>query len=208
MRATRRRWELGLLRWLEYATVPAFAGAAFWLLALGVVTWLPALAAAARALRGWREEGDTNVFTATLRAFPRYARRLLPLSILSTVAAVLLAVNVLFLAQRPGPVAGPLLWGQLGIGAVCVVFHVHLVVAAARRPDDTAGAWCRAALRGFGSPGASLAVLGAAVAATLLTVVVPLGPLLYGPTVPVLLGLYLASPPATHLPTEGSPATR
>ncbi|MFI6902967.1 hypothetical protein ACIBKY_17020 [Nonomuraea sp. NPDC050394] len=188
-----RRWDQAMVRWLGYATVPAFAGAGFCLLALGVVTWLPALAAAAAALRAWREEGEHRVFTGVLRAFPGYLRPLLPHALASTAAMALLGANVLFLLRRPGELAGPLLWGQLGVLAVALVYHVHLAVAAARAPGAGARAWALTALRGFGAPGPSLAILGAAVAAGILTIVLPFGPLLYGPTVPLLLALHLGA---------------
>ncbi|WP_327174384.1 hypothetical protein OG599_03140 [Streptomyces sp. NBC_01335] len=184
-----------LLRRLEFVAHPAQAGAAFALLALGVVTWLPALAAMAYGLQRWRVEGDSACFTRTLRAFPRYWRTLWPHGLASTAAAGVLAANVVHLLGRPEPWTFVVLAAQVGIAAVLAVHHVALAAEAGRAPGGTVRSWSTGALAlGFGSPARGTALLGAVVSAALLSLVVPLGPLLFGPSVPVLLALSFADP--------------
>ncbi|MEU3215175.1 hypothetical protein [Streptomyces sp. NPDC006971] len=184
-----------LLRGLEFVAYPAAAGAAFALLSLGVVTWLPALAALGNALQRWRAEGDGRCFVNVLTAFPRYWRALWPHSLASTAAALLLAANILHLLGRPEPWTFVLLAAQVGIAAALTVHHVALAAEAGRSPGGTVRAWSRGALAlGFGSAARGTALLGAVVSAALLSLVVPLGPLLLGPSVPVLLALSFADP--------------
>lgn len=184
-----------LLRGLEFLAYPAAAGAAFTLLSLGVVTWLPALAALGHALQRWRVEGDSRCFVNTFAAFPRYWRALRSHSLVSTAAAFLLAANVLHLLGRPEPWAFALLAAQAGVAAALTVHHVALAAEAGRWPDGTVRAWSRGALAlGFGSAARGTALLGAVVSAALSSLVVPLGPLLLGPSVPVLLALSFADP--------------
>ena len=182
-----------MLRSLEWVAHPALAGAAFCLLSLGVVTWLPALAALASALQGWRRDGDSRCFTAVLAAFPGYWRLLWRHAVVSTAALAALAAVVAFLAGRPEPVAIPLLAVQVGGLAAFVVYHLALAVVAGH---DTAVAepGCRrvqALVFAFGSVGRSLALLAAAVLAPVLTLPLAVGPLLLGPSLAVLCGLIL-----------------
>lgn len=190
-------WEraaLVWLRWLEAVTAPAFAGAACALLVLPVVTWLPALAATARTLHRWRTEGETSCFTGVFADFRRYWRPLLPHSLLGAVAAVLLTVNAVLLTgplpQASAPVAFGLLVGQLGLGAVLVLYHLGVAVAAALAPEAGAGDWRRGGLVvAFGSPRRGLALLATVAATPVVTLVLPLGPVLYGVSLPLLVGL-------------------
>lgn len=189
--------ERGLLRWLEYVAYPAAAGAAFMLLCLGVVTWLPALAAVAYTLQKWRHEGDSRCFVGVFRAWRRYQRQLLRHSIASTLALALLGVDMVFLATRTEPgsamIAFALLAVQVGIGAAFVTYHLALAVVAGREPDAGPVHWRRSAVAfAFGSVTRGTALLGAAIAAPILTIVVPLGPLLLGTSLPVLVGLVIA----------------
>lgn len=185
-------WPL-LLRRLEYIAYPAAAGAAFTLLALGVVTWLPALAAMARALQRWRAEGDGRCFTGTFAAFPHYWRALWRQGLAATAALAVLAANLLLLFGRPSPVAFALLAAQVGIAATLTVLCVSLAARAALDPGAPVAAWARGAFAlGFGSPARGTALLGAAISAAVLSLVVPLGPLLLGPSLPVLLALSFA----------------
>jgi uncharacterized membrane protein YesL len=188
------RFTRGVLRALEWIANPALAGAAFCLLALGVVTWLPALAATAYALRGWREGDDQRCFTATLAAFAGYWRSLWRHALLSTAGAALLVINLAFLAGQPSPLAFALLAAQVGLGAAAVVYHFALAaVAAQHSPGADARGWRRqAAVLGFGSPLRGLALLGTLLAVCVATLPLVAGPLLFGPTVPLILALAFA----------------
>ncbi|MET9917654.1 DUF624 domain-containing protein [Streptomyces sp. NPDC006435] len=184
-----------LLRRLEFIAYPAAAGAAFTVLALGVVTWLPALAAMGYALQRWRAEGDSRCFVHTFTAFPRYWRALWRHSLVSTVAVFVLVANIVHLLGRSEPWTFVLLAAQVGIAAALAIHHVALAAEAGRSPDGTVRTWSRGALAlGFGSPARGTALLGAVVSAALLSLVVPLGPLLLGPSIPVLLALSFADP--------------
>ncbi|MGH8794742.1 MAG: DUF624 domain-containing protein, partial [Stackebrandtia sp.] len=116
------RWEHGVLRALEYVANPALAGAAFCLLCLGVVTWLPALAAAGRALRRWRADGEQRCFVGVFEAFGDCWRTLWRHGLVSTAAFAILAANVVFLAAQPSPAAFALLAVQVGIAAALVPY--------------------------------------------------------------------------------------
>jgi uncharacterized membrane protein YesL len=179
-----------VLRWLAWIANPALAGAGFVVLSLGVVTWLPALAAMAHSLRGWRRDGEERCFTGVFVAFPRYLRTLLPHSVLSTGAAGLLAVDVGFLAGRPEFGAFAMLGGLVGLTIGFVLYHLGIAVAAACNPEHSASEWRRHALvLAFGSPRRTISWLAALIAAPVLSLAVPFGPLLLGPSLPVLVGL-------------------
>jgi len=123
-------WAGAALRGLEFVAYPALAGAAFCLLALGIVTWLPALAAVAGALQRWRRDGDTRCFTGVLAAFPRYWRALWRHALVATVAPAAMLAAIAFLAGRPEPVAIPLIAVQVGGLAAFAVYHLALAVVA------------------------------------------------------------------------------
>ena len=187
-------WEAHALRAMEFVGYPALAGAAFCLLCLGVVTWLPALAAMAHALAGWRANGDSRCFTGVIAAFPAYWRALWRHAVGSTALLVALLATVGFLAGRPEPVAIPLLAAQLGGLAGFVTYHLALaVVAGSDGPGDPrAGRWsARALLLAFGSVRRGLGLLAAAVLAPTVTLPLAVGPLLLGPSLAVLAGLVL-----------------
>ncbi|MET9591751.1 hypothetical protein ABZY45_12340 [Streptomyces sp. NPDC006516] len=184
-----------LLRRMEFVAYPAAAGAACTVLSLGAVTWLPALAAMGHALQLWRTEGDSRVFANSFAAFPRYWRALWRHGLLSTVAAVVLVANTVYLMGRSEPWAFVVLAAQVGIGAAFVIHHVALAAEAGRAREGSVRSWSAGALAlGFGSAARGTALLGAVVSAVLLSLVVPLGPLLLGPSVPVLLALSFADP--------------
>lgn len=184
-------WAGAALRGLEFVAYPALAGAAFCLLALGVVTWLPALASLAAALHRWRRDGDTRCFTGVLVAFPGYWRALWRHALLATAAPVATLVAIVFLAGRPEPLAIPLLAVQVGGLAAFAVHHLALAVVAGHDPDAPATWRARALVLGFGSPRRGLAILAALVLAPVLTLPLAVGPLLFGPSLPVLCGLVL-----------------
>ena len=184
-----RGWEGIALRGLEFVAYPALAGAAFCLLCLGVVTWLPALAAVGSAMQGWRRDGDSRCFTGTVLAFPACWRALWRHALVSTAVLAALLVAIGFLAGRPEPVAIPLLAAQGGGLAAFVVYHLALAVVAG---DDPAGpVRKRALVLAFGAPRRSLALLAAAVLAPLLALPLAVGPMLLGPSLSVLCGLVL-----------------
>jgi hypothetical protein len=172
-----------VLGWLEWVANPALAGAAVALLSLGVVTWLPALAAAAEALRQWRRDGEQRCFIGTISGFSAQWRRLWRHSLLSTAVFAVLAANVGFLAGHRAPAAFPLLCAQLGVLAALVPYHLALAVVGSPRA---------ALVLAFGSPRRGLALLAAALVAPLLTLPLGLGPVLFGPTLPLLVALHLA----------------
>lgn len=191
-RRSARGWAGGVLRALEFVAYPALAGAAFCLLCLGVVTWLPALAALAESLRRWRSDGDPACFTGVFRAFPRLWRALWRHGLVSTVVYLVLAVNAVFLAGQSSMTAVALLGAQLGIGIALVPYHFALAAVAATAPAATPARWRRdAMLVAFGRPARGLGLLAAAVVAPAVTVVIPLGPLLLGPSLPMLYALTL-----------------
>ncbi|MER8084850.1 DUF624 domain-containing protein [Streptomyces sp. NPDC094048] len=184
-----------LLRRLEFVAYPAAAGAAFTVLSLGVVTWLPALAAMGHALQRWRAEGDSRCFTNAFGAFPQYWWALWRHTLASTAAGIVLTANIVHLLGRSEPWAFVLLAAQVGIAAALVIHHVALAGEAGRSPHGTVRTWSRGALAlGFGSAARGTALLGAVISAALLSLVVPLGPVLLGPSVPVLLALSFADP--------------
>ncbi|MEU4294621.1 hypothetical protein AB0E63_40915 [Kribbella sp. NPDC026596] len=192
-----RRDGLGVTRraidWLGWLASPVLAGAAFSILCLGVVTWLPALAAVGFALNRWRTDGDTRCFAGVFTGWRGYWRPLLPHSALMTVAAVVAASNLSFLSGHSGPVVLTLFMIHVGLVAAAVTYHLALAVAAGRDPSGSASGWRRTAFRlAFTSVPRGTALLGAAVAAPIFSLVVPAGPLLLGATVPVLIGLLVA----------------
>ena len=187
-------WARKALRGAEFVASPALAGAAFCLLAVGVVTWLPALAAAAHTLQDWRTDGSGRCFTGTLRAFPRQWRRLRREALVSTALLLLCVSNTIFLLGRGGPVL-VLLPVQGVVFLALAVYGVSLAAVSAVDQDSDARQWRRTALAfAFGSPRRTLVLAGALVVLPVAVAPVPLGPLLLGPTLPLLLALSLRAP--------------
>ncbi|WP_103509372.1 hypothetical protein [Streptomyces sp. SM13] len=191
-------WERGALRAMEFVAQPALAGAAFCLLALGVVTWLPALAAAGSALQDWRGEGAGRPFTGTLRAFPRLWGALWRESLVATAVLAVLTLNCLFLLDTGSATGLVLLPVQVGLMAVSAVYALSLAAVCAVGGD--AEPRRRAAVLAFGSPRRTVALLLVLVLAPLAVLPIPLGPLLLGPTLPLLLALSLLTPTDTRRP--------
>jgi hypothetical protein len=175
-----------VLRWLEWVANPALAGLAIALLSLGVVTWLPALAAAANALRRWREDGDQRCFAGTITAFGSCWRRLWKHSLVSTAAFIMLLTNI---ATLDG------LWKAPQIGILLALIPYHLGLAVFQDPRQ-------AAVFAFGSVPRGLLLLGAALLAPLIALPLAVGPVLFGPTLPLLVALYLARHTGSGVPTQ------
>jgi uncharacterized membrane protein YesL len=182
-------WAGAALRGLEFVAYPALAGAAFCLLTLGIVTWLPALAAVAATLQRWRRDGDARCFTGVFAAFPGYWRALWRHALVATAVPGAMLVAIAFLAGRPEPVAIPLLAVQVGGLAAFAVYHLALAVVAGHNPAAPATLRARALLLAFGSPRRGLVLLAALVLTPVLALPLAVGPLLFGPTLPVLCGL-------------------
>lgn len=186
-RAHRRRsrsWESSVLAALEWVSNPALAGVAFLLLSVGVVTWLPALAATAQALYSWRSDGEQRCFIGTLTAFPAQWRRLWRHSVVSTLVTVLLVTNVVFLVNQQSAAALILLALHAGIGLALLVYHLALAATPGASRRETMvlafGGW------------RPLLLLTATGATILLTLPLAVGPFLFGATVPLLVALHLA----------------
>jgi uncharacterized membrane protein YesL len=180
-----------VLQGLEWVAHPALAGAAFCLLALGIVTWLPALAAVAAALDRWRRDGDTRVFTGVFAAFPGYWRALWRHSLAATAAPAAMVAAIAFLAGRPEPMAIPLLAVQVGGLAAFAVYHLAFAVVAGHDPAARESWRARALVLAFGSPRRCVVLLAALLLAPVVALPLAVGPLLFGPTLPVVCGLLL-----------------
>lgn len=182
---------------------PALAGIAVSLLGIGVVTWLPALAAAASRLDRWRREGDPAVFTGTFSEFVPLWRLLWRPAIGVGVALVIIVLDIGFLAGRPEPWAHALAAVLVGVGIALVTWAVALAVvcgtvvladdeqsAGDERTDDAVRLdrvpWAAALTLGFGRPGGLLIIV--ALLAGFLLIPTGIGPFLYGPTIPLLVG--------------------
>jgi len=177
---------------LEWVANPALAGAAFLLLSLGVVTWLPALAATAHVLYRWRSEGEQRSFVGVFEAFGEFWRKLWRHSLVSTAVTAVLLVNLGFLAGQTSPFALGFLAVHLGIGAAMVLYHLGLAAIAGRSPAGELASWWRQALvLGFGGR-RGLLLLAATAVVVVVTLPLAVGPFLFGPTVPLLIALKLA----------------
>ncbi|PXA67250.1 DUF624 domain-containing protein [Cryobacterium arcticum] len=146
--AAQRGWEHRLLAALAYPANLAFVGVAALLLAVPIVTILPASIAAGRALRAWLQDGETAVFTATFREFGATWRRTLPLGVGSVVVVFLLLVDSVFLGQQlsaaeagASPVALILAAAAVPVAVAVTLLLLALPVAGAKSPDATARQW-------------------------------------------------------------------
>jgi uncharacterized membrane protein YesL len=186
-----------LLRWMEWVAVPASAGLACSLLSLGIVTWLPALGAAAQVLQRWRSDGDQRAFLGVFAAFTDQWRSLWRHSLSSTAVGVVLIANLSFLVGRGG-VAFVFFAVQVGLGAAFLAYHVALAAAAGRHPKAQPSTWRRSAIQfSFGS-GRGVLLLLATALAVLLSAPLGIGPLLFGPSLPLLAALALQPRSPTH----------
>ena len=218
-------WEQTTLRALTYPANLAFAGFAGFLLALPVVTALPAAVAVTRSLDGWRREDSTTVFTSTFREFAATWRRTLPLGVLAVVVVGFLAFDAWFLwAHLTSGTSG--LGLAVGAASVPVAIAVALVllafpVAAAHNREGTTKQWLAEA--GFLVTSRPLQATGllllTAAIGTTLTLLPAMAPF-FGLSLPLYLALVSlvgpspsstapASPPAAararRRPTEREP---
>ncbi|WP_165358541.1 DUF624 domain-containing protein [Haloactinopolyspora alba] len=191
--ARRNRWEHRVLAALAYPANLAFAGVAAFLLALPIVTWLPASVAAGRAMHGWLTDGDDRVFTTTMREFAATWRRTMPAGLVATAVATVFTINLVFLGSRDAPVAFLLATAMLPFAAAFVLVIVMLPVAAARWPDASMRRWLTEAVAlAAARPVASAALVVIVAAFGLTCVLVPTIVPFFGLSVPVWLGLATA----------------
>lgn len=205
-RAGGKGWEQTALRVLAYPANLAFAGVAGFLLALPLVTALPAAVAVARSLDGWLREDSTTVFTSTFREFAATWRRTLPLGALSVVVVGFLVFDGWFLwAQLTSGTSG--LGLAIGAASVPVAISVALLllafpVAASRNPEGTTREW----LAGAGvlvttQPLRATVLLVLAVALVVTLALLPTLLPFFGMSLPVYLALSSLGGPARTPPT-------
>ncbi|MBZ2199698.1 hypothetical protein [Occultella gossypii] len=141
----RRGWEQRLLAAMAYPANLALGGVAAFILALPVLTAVPAVIALGRAYGAWLREGDDAVFTGTFREFAATWRRTLPLGAAGAVVVALLVVNATFLLARleagPDPLALVLAPATAVVGAAVTLLLLGLPVAAHRSRDAGVKQW-------------------------------------------------------------------
>ncbi len=141
----RRGWEQRLLAAMAYPANLALGGVAAFILALPVITAVPAVVALGRAYGSWLREGDDAVFTGTFREFAATWRRTLPLGVAGAVVVALLVVNATFLLDRldagPDPLALVLAPATAVVGAAVTLLLLGLPVAAHRSRDADVKHW-------------------------------------------------------------------
>lgn len=184
----RSTWASPVLRALEWVAYPAMAGLACSIVMLGVITWLPALCATARALRRWREDGDGSVFINVFRSVPRYWRCWRTGATLSGLAGVLLVCNSVFLVRQGSLPALALMVVQLFLLVALWNFLTWLAVYTCREESPTPRSSLRriAFAAAFGRPSGWLPVI---VGVTVLVVLLPtaIGSLAYAPSLCLLI---------------------
>ena len=193
-RTAKPGWEHSLMRLLAYPANLMFAGLAAFVLAIPLVTALPAAVAAARSMDGWLRNDSNTVFTSTFREFGATWRRTLLPGVVTVVLVAILVVDGLFLwSQVNQGTSG--LGLAAGAASVPVAVAVALLllafpVAASRNRDGTTKQWLiEAAYLIISRPlrAATLLVLSIAIVFTcvLLPTIIPF----FGISVPVYLAL-------------------
>lgn len=212
-RAPRSGWEQTALRALAYPANLAFAGFAGFILALPLVTALPAAVAAARSMDGWLREDSTTVFTSTFREFAATWRRTLPLGVLTAVLVAILTVDVLFLWSQLATGTNGLALA-MGAATVPVAISVALMllalpVAASRNRDGTARQWLvEAAYLVTSRPLRATILLALSAAVTLTCVLIPTLVPFFWLSVPAYLALTSLGAPAAVPPGPSGPGRR
>lgn len=182
-------WEKSALRALEYPANLALSNVAWVILALPLITILPAVVALATALDRWLRFDEQRPFRGTFAAFLPAVRRLWALSLASTVFGTVLALNFAFLSSQEGRLPALLAGTLVPIAVAYVAVHTALVPIAARRGDLTqmellrASAWI--VLR---HPVRTLLLVVAVAASSALFLWPPLA-MTFGASVPVFLCL-------------------
>ena len=195
-RPSRRGWEGQLLTWLSYPMNIALGGLAAFLLALPIVTLLPAMIALGRSLARWICDGDDAVFTNTFREFAAIWRRSLPMGVVAAVVLVVLVADFLFLAIQitTGTSGLEIVMAAAAVpfSILALMFGLAIPIAAATLPGGTRRQWIRGAVVIIvRKPSRSILVfLGACAVVTLCVLLPSLAPfvLLSGP---LLLGVLL-----------------
>ena len=124
-----------MLRALEYPTNLALSNLAWVVLALPVLTLLPALVALATALDRWLRHDEQRPFLGTFAAFLPALRRLWALSLVAVVLGGAMVVNLAFLASREGNVAVLLTGLQVPFALAYLAVLTALVPLAVTRPE-------------------------------------------------------------------------
>lgn len=194
-----QRWEHKLLALLGYPVNIALGGVAAFLLALPLITVLPAAVALSRALLRWRTDGDEAVFTNTFREFARTWRRTIPLGAAALLIVFVLALDTLFLLAKltadPNGPALVLAAATLPVAILTGLFLLAVPTAAAQTPGATAGAWLRAATQLiFAAPIRSIVCLAIATACLMTCVLLPTILPFVGLSIPCYLALITWSP--------------
>lgn len=194
--ATRRRsegWEAAALRALSYPANLALGGVVAFLVALPVITALPAAVALTRAFAAWHDDGDDAVVTNTLRELRATWRRTWRAGIALGTVLLLLVIDLLFLVSRIGTASGGLAVVLAGATApvACLAGIAFLLVpvAATRDPDGSMRRWAGGAvILALRSPLRTVVVLALAVAVLATCAVLPT----LAPFVALSVPLYLA----------------
>lgn len=202
----RRRWEERLLAGLAYPANLALAGLAATVIALGIITVLPAAVAASRALDAWLRDGEDAVFTGTFRELRATWRRTLPLGAAATLCTGVLSVNAVFLWNRSdGGTNGPaLILGAATVVVACTLalLVLALPVAATRSPDAGPRAWVvEAAALVAGRPVRAVVLLALVVALLATLWLLPT----LAPFVAISVPAYLALVTLGHQPSAEHP---
>ncbi|MEO5781526.1 DUF624 domain-containing protein [Arthrobacter oryzae] len=198
----RRRWEHKVLGFLSYPANIALGGVAALVLALPLVTLLPAAIALARAFSTWRETGNDAVFTNTFREFGATWRRSLVIGLVSLVILVILVADIVFLVTQltVGGAPQPVILvsaAVIPIGAVVSLVLLSIPVAAAQHRDETARHWIRAAVGlVVAKPLASLGILVVLLTVLLACIALPTLVPFAGMSVPIYAAIVLWGTPA------------
>lgn len=190
-----------MLGFLSYPANIALGGVAAFILALPLVTLVPAAIALARAFSTWRETGNDAVFTNTFREFGATWRRSLCLGLASLVLLVILVADIVFLLGQLTGDGGPqtaLLFAAavIPVGAVFSLVLLSIPVAAAQQRDGTSRQWIRAGAtllvtRPLQSLGMMVVLLTALLGCLALPTLVPFA----GMSVPIYLAVVLWGAP-------------
>lgn len=144
-KASKSRWESSLLSALATPANIVLGGLAAFLLALGVITALPAMIALARALTRWLRDKEDAVFTNTFREFGATWRRSLPLGVFAAFVTLVLAADIVFLLAKmtsgTSTLAIVFAAAAIPVGVIFMLMLLAVPVAASRLPEASRGEW-------------------------------------------------------------------